>query len=138
MPRKRKRLVDEVDAFAMRLLVKAADAKVEPSAESAGETESDETPGVVSGLREQALVLATVTRWVQVKHKIEPESEKPRDFATRARERLRNSRASSGTSKRGNSDANGSAFEDGTAAERDALATVTDEIDADAEGDELA
>lgn len=80
------KLLSDIDAFASGLLKRAGVSKVTPPE---GDLSGDQGPlAVEAKIAEQVSVLTAVTRWVQVKHKIDPDDDEPTDFIARSRKKL--------------------------------------------------
>src|ERR1700688_2188185 len=90
MSRRKSSLISDIDRFASELLKRAGVAKVPPPE---GDLSGEQGPlAVEAKIAEQVSVLTAVTRWVQTKHKIDPEDE-PTDFIARARKQLNGRKA---------------------------------------------
>ena len=80
------KLLSDIDTFASQLLKRAGVSKVTPPE---GDLSGEQGPlAVEAKIAEQVSVLTAVTRWVQVKHKIDPDDDEPGDFISRARKKL--------------------------------------------------
>ena len=81
-------LLAETDAFARDLLKRTVSRRTSPTGASVGGADDlIERPPLVS-IEDQIDVLATVTKYLQTRHRIKPDEDEPSDFLSRARREL--------------------------------------------------